>query len=95
MTAYVIFIKDGVKDPDEMAIYAEKADAARGDHPLTPLVFYGDITTLEGPEAEGAVVLAFPDMAAARAWYDSPAYTEARAHRLKGADYRVLLVEGV
>ncbi|MED5524918.1 DUF1330 domain-containing protein [Gallaecimonas pentaromativorans] len=95
MTAYVIFIKDGVKDPDEMAIYAEKAGAARGDHPLTPLVFYGDITTLEGPEAEGAVVLAFPDMAAARAWYDSPAYTEARAHRLKGADYRVLLVEGV
>lgn len=95
MTAYVIFIKDGVKDPDEMAIYAEKAGAARGDHPLTPLVFYGDITTLEGPEAEGAVVLAFPDMVAARAWYDSPAYTEARAHRLKGADYRVLLVEGV
>ncbi|ROQ24139.1 DUF1330 domain-containing protein [Gallaecimonas pentaromativorans] len=95
MTAYVIFIKDGVKDPDEMAIYAEKAGAARGDHPLTPLVFYGDITTLEGPEAEGAVVLAFPDMAAARAWYDSPAYTEARAHRFKGADYRVLLVEGV
>lgn len=95
MTAYVIFIKDGVKDPDEMAIYAEKAGAARGDHPLTPLVFYGDITTLEGPEAEGAVVLAFPDMAAARAWYDSPAYTEARAHRLKGGNYRVLLVEGV
>jgi uncharacterized protein (DUF1330 family) len=34
-------------------------------------------------------------MAAARAWYDSPAYEEARQHRFKGAEYRMLLVEGV
>ncbi|WP_115720132.1 DUF1330 domain-containing protein [Gallaecimonas mangrovi] len=95
MSAYVIFIKDAEKDASEMAIYAEKASAARGEHPLKPLVFYGDVTALEGPEAEGVVVLEFPDMAAARAWYDSPAYTDARRHRLKGGDYRVLLAEGV
>jgi uncharacterized protein (DUF1330 family) len=33
-------------------------------------------------------------MAAARAWYNSPAYQEARLHRMKGAQYRMLLVEG-
>jgi len=34
-------------------------------------------------------------MAAARAWYDSPAYQAAKAHRVKAADYRVIFVEGV
>ncbi|MDP9102679.1 MAG: DUF1330 domain-containing protein, partial [Pseudomonadota bacterium] len=36
-----------------------------------------------------------PDMAAARAWYDSPAYQVAKAHRVNGADYRVIFVEGL
>jgi uncharacterized protein (DUF1330 family) len=49
---------------------------------------------LEGPAAEGVAILRFPDMAAARAWYDSPAYRQAREHRQLGADYRMLLVEG-
>jgi uncharacterized protein (DUF1330 family) len=34
-------------------------------------------------------------MAAARAWYDGPAYREARPLRFKGADYRVLFFEGL
>ena len=33
--------------------------------------------------------------AAARAWYDSPAYQEVAQHRFKGARYRAVLVEGV
>jgi uncharacterized protein (DUF1330 family) len=33
-------------------------------------------------------------MAAAKAWYTSPAYQEARQHRLKGGKFRLLLVEG-
>ncbi|MDP3659929.1 DUF1330 domain-containing protein [Phenylobacterium sp.] len=34
-------------------------------------------------------------MAAARAWYESPAYQEARQHGLKGGEVRVLLLEGL
>ncbi|WP_446718995.1 DUF1330 domain-containing protein [Halomonas sp. SH5A2] len=34
-------------------------------------------------------------MAAARAWYESPAYQEARQHRFQGADYRVFIVDGI
>ncbi|KNC13955.1 hypothetical protein AC790_07045 [Pantoea sp. RIT-PI-b] len=95
MAAYVVFIKDETLDKDELATYAEKAGQARGDHPITPLAFYGELETLEGPSAEGVVVLEFPDVEAAKGWYFSPAYQEAKAHRLKGAKYRVLLVKGV
>ncbi|PLR24813.1 MULTISPECIES: DUF1330 domain-containing protein [Pantoea] len=95
MAAYVVFIKDETLDQDELTAYAEKAGQARGDHPITPLAFYGALETLEGPEAEGVVVLEFPDAEAAKGWYFSPAYQEAKAHRLKGAKYRVLLVNGV
>ncbi|NWA59532.1 DUF1330 domain-containing protein [Pantoea sp. B9002] len=95
MAAYVVFIKDETLDKDELATYSEKAGQARGDHPITPLAFYGALETLEGPEAEGVVVLEFPDAEAAKGWYFSPAYQEAKAHRLKGAKYRVLLVNGV
>lgn len=95
MTAYVIFIRDSIKDAEEMATYGKKAGGARGDHPITPLAFYGAVETLEGPKVDGVVLLSFPDAAAAHAWYDSPAYQDALQHRLKGADYRVCIVDGL
>lgn len=95
MSAYVIFIRDNTLDEQEMVRYADKAAGAADGHPLTPLAFYGAVETLEGDAAEGVVILEFPDMAAAKAWYHSPAYQAARQHRLKGANYRVILTEGV
>ena len=50
---------------------------------------------LEGPEVEGVVIISFPSFKEAKAWYDSPAYREAREHRFRGADYRAVIVEGV
>ena len=49
---------------------------------------------MEGAWSGSVVLLEFPDMAAARDWYDSPAYREARELRWQAADFRVLLVEG-
>ena len=40
------------------------------------------------------VVLEFPSMEKARAWYDSPEYAPALALRLKAANARLILVEG-
>ncbi|MFY1667873.1 DUF1330 domain-containing protein [Pseudomonas sp. Pseu.R1] len=94
MSAYVIFIRDNTTDPTALQQYADMAPAARAGHDITRVAFYGALDVLEGPAAEGAAILRFPDMAAARAWYDSPAYQAAREHRLKGAQYRMLLVEG-
>ena len=95
MSAYAIFIKNSTIDPEELKTYGQKAAGARGDHPITPLAFYGALEVLEGDAAEGVVLLQFPDMDAAKAWYDSPAYQDAKQHRLKAADYRVILAQGL
>ncbi len=95
MPAYAIFIKNSTKDADLLKVYGQKAAGARGDHPLTALAAYGAIETMEGDPAEGVVLLHFPDMDAAKAWYNSPAYQEAKEVRLKAADYRVLFFQGL
>lgn len=95
MAAYIILIREKLRDEAAMQQYAAAAGDARHGHELKALAFYGACETLEGASADGVVILSFPDMSAARAWYDSPAYAAARAHRFQGADYRVLLVDGV
>ncbi len=95
MPAYVVLTREHTHDAKEMERYGDKAKAARGGHDPQPLAFYGDFEVLEGSAMEGAVILRFSDMAAARAWYESPAYQEARKHRFQGADYRVFIVDGV
>jgi uncharacterized protein (DUF1330 family) len=95
MTAYVIFTRERTTDAAELKLYGEKAGAAREGHALTPLAFYGKVDMLEGEPIEGCVVLSFPTMAEAHAWYDSPIYQAAREHRLKGSDYRIFIAEGV
>ncbi|MDO9473676.1 MAG: DUF1330 domain-containing protein [Caulobacter sp.] len=93
--AYVILVRERMIDPEEFATYGQKAREARGGHAVTPLAFYGRQEVLEGPETDGAVILRFPSFAEAQAWYRSPAYQDALQHRLKGAEYRVVIVEGV
>jgi len=95
MTAYVVLTRLHTSDPAELATYSQKAAKARAGHALTPLAAYGQHEVLEGEPIEGAVILSFPTMAEARAWYDSPAYQEARQHRLQGSDYQVFMVEGI
>lgn len=95
MTAYVVYVRDRITDPEEFKKYEGSAPAASIGHPVTPLAFYGSVETLEGAAVDGAVILAFPTLADARAAYDSPLYQEALKHRLKGAEYRVFIVEGL
>jgi uncharacterized protein (DUF1330 family) len=64
-------------------------------HPIKKDVLYGKYEVLEGGEVQGVVILEFPTVADAKAYYDSPRYREAREHRFKAADYRGLIVEGV
>ncbi len=95
MPAYVVFTREETTDEAQLQQYSEKAAAARPGHDLTPLAFYGKFELLEGDPIEGAVILRFADMAAARNWYNSPAYQEALQHRLSGAKYRVFIVQGL
>jgi len=41
------------------------------------------------------VIVSFPTMEEAKAWYNSPAYQAALPYRLKGAEYRVILAQGL
>lgn len=95
MTAYVVYVRDRITDPEEFKKYEESAGAASAGHPVTPLAFYGAVETLEGAPVDGAVILQFPTLADAKAAYDSPLYQNALPHRLKGAEYRVFIVEGL
>jgi len=95
MTAYVVYVRDRITDPEEFKKYEESAGAASAGHPVTPLAFYGAVETLEGAPVDGAVILQFPTLADAKAAYDSPAYQQALTHRLKAAQYRVFIIEGL
>jgi uncharacterized protein (DUF1330 family) len=95
MTAYVIFIRDAITDAESFATYGKMAATAGAGHTMTPHVFYGPLETLEGAAAEGVVIVSFPTMEEAKAWYNSPAYQAALPYRLKGAEYRVILAQGL
>jgi uncharacterized protein (DUF1330 family) len=95
MPAYAIFIREKTRDRAALDVYTPLAQASIEGRPLKVLAAYGGHQSLEGPELEGVVMLEFPSMEEARAWYDSPAYREAREHRFRGADYRAFIVEGL
>lgn len=95
MSAYLVFIRTATKDPAEMKAYSKLAGPSLKGHSGTPLVYYGAQEILEGEAHEGMVIIAFPTVEEAKAWYGSPAYQEAREYRFRGADYQVTLVQGV
>lgn len=94
MASYVIFIRESTRDHSELETYFQKAPAAMVGHAYRVHAAYGPHEVIEGPPVEGVAILEFPSYADAKAWYDSPAYVEAREYRFKGADYRAVIVEG-
>lgn len=94
MSAYMIYVRDRITDPGELKKYEEESAKISTENRLPPLAFYGAIETLEGPKVDGAVILQFSTVADAKAAYDDPLYQTALKHRLKGAEYRVFIVEG-
>ncbi len=95
MAAYVIY-QGEVLDPDAYERYkvlaAESIAAAGGRY----VARGGDIDVLEGEPPPGrTVILEFPTMEAARAWFDAAAYREARAVREQAVVARAYVVDGV
>jgi uncharacterized protein (DUF1330 family) len=95
MSAYLVYVRDRITDPEEFKKYEESASAASVGQPMIPLAFYGAVETLEGIPVDGAVILEFPTVDDAKASYNSPLYQKALQHRLKGAEYRVFIIEGI
>lgn len=95
MPAYIVFIREKTLDTAELETYWSKAPATLEGQPIQVLAAYGHHVSLEGPEVEGVVIAKFPSVDEALAWYNSPAYQDAARHRMQGAVYRGLIVEGV
>lgn len=95
MTVYAIILREGpVTDPEAMAEYLRVGQENRGNFDMKPLVLYGALEAIEGKASDGAVILEFPNMEEAKAWYYSPGYQMAAPHRIRSADYRIMFVEG-
>ena len=95
MPAYVIY-QAAVLDPERYEQYKTRAAASLLAAGGRYLVRGGDIEVLEGDAPAGrTVVLEFPTMADAVAWYHAPEYTEARKLREGAANARMYVVDGI
>ena len=96
MSAYVIVFREtAVTDPEAIAEYQRLSQPKEPTPGLKVLAAYGELTPLEGELPDAAVVIEFPDLESAKAWYFSPHYQAAVAARRKAATFRSLIVEGL
>ena len=95
MTAYVI-VEVNVTDARLYDQYKKLVPATVEKYGGRFAVRGGTVDSKEGGwNPARIVVLEFPSMDRARAWYDSPEYAPALALRLKAANAKLILVEGV
>lgn len=90
---YVI-VEVEVTDPAVFREYAAKAGPTLAAHNAR-LIVRGPARAKEGPVPVGnIVVIEFPSLADAEAWYGSPAYAEILPLRQRAANSRLFIVEG-
>ena len=94
MPAYLIAEME-VSDPETYARYRAQVPGVIAAHGGRFLVRGGTTEAKEGtPPAGRVVVIEFPDMAAARRFYDAPDYQAILPLRLAASRGRLYLVEG-
>lgn len=85
-----------ILDDAQGARYRELAAASIAAYDGRYLVRGATIDAVEGAASTGRLVIVkFPSMAQARAWYASASYAPARVLRETALDRRLLFVEGV
>ena len=95
MPAYMI-ARINVTDPEKYDVYKSLAPIAIKKYGGRYLTRGGAMETLEGAEeTQRMVVLEYPDMATAKAFYDSPEYRKARDARKNAAEGQFVLLEGL
>jgi uncharacterized protein (DUF1330 family) len=95
MPAYVI-VETDVTDPEQYEKYKAASPAAIAAGGGRFLVRGGEHVVLEGDwHPPRLVVLEFEDLEAAKRWYDSEIYQEARKLREGAAGFRAIAVQGV
>jgi uncharacterized protein (DUF1330 family) len=70
MSAYVVFTREKTLDKLELAAHFKDVPATLAGHEVRVLALNGSHEDLEGPSTEGTVILEFPSIKAAKAWYN-------------------------
>ena len=95
MSAYML-IRVAVDDPTQLKAYQAATPAIVEKYHGKFIVRGGSSVTFEGPvESRRLVVIEFPEMSDAKAFYNSPEYVEARRLREGIGSFEFVAVEGV
>jgi uncharacterized protein (DUF1330 family) len=95
MPAYLVYVCHSVDDREELEEYWRVTQVTFEGQDMEVRAAYTPFVVLEGnDEVHGVVIAEFPSYEACRAWYDSPGYVSARQHRIRGASYLGILVDG-
>jgi uncharacterized protein (DUF1330 family) len=95
MPAYIV-ADIRVQDDAKYELYRTRVPASLALYGGRFLVRGGKVETLEGTWSPSRlVILEFPSMERARAWWDSEEYAEAKELRRAASEGKFLLVEGV
>ena len=95
MAAFVI-VDSEIKNLDGMQEYIEKVGATLQPHGGQPIIAGTNIEAIEGDwNPSRIVIVRFPNMESAKAWYNSPAYQEILPIRTANTDDKLILVEGL
>jgi len=95
MTAYII-VEISINNPQEYEAYKKLTPASITAYDGKFIVRGGQTETLEGEwEPERIVVLEFPSVERAKAWWNSDIYSKAKTIRQKVAKTKMIVVGGV
>lgn len=95
MAAYVI-VDVNVTDPETFDRYRQQVPPTIEAYGGRYIVRGGAMETVEGDwSPKRVVVLEFPSVEQAKAWWSSEEYREPKALRQKSADTQMIIVEGV
>jgi uncharacterized protein (DUF1330 family) len=95
MTAYALAHLRTPQINDDVLAYLERIQSTLDPFGGRFLVHGATVEPIEGSWPGTVVIIGFPDVAAARAWYASPAYQEILPLRTNHIEGDVILVEGV
>jgi uncharacterized protein (DUF1330 family) len=95
MVAYLM-VRADVRDKEAYGEYAKRSPAVVEQFGGRYLARGGEVLSLEGPqESRRVVIIEFPSLEQAKAFYDSPEYQSAREFRKDAGQAEFIVVDGV
>jgi len=95
MAAYIV-IRINVTDAEKLKAYQQVTTAIIAKYDGRILARGGEVVSLEGPEESRRIVMIeFPSLERAKAFYDSDEYRSAIELRQGAADFELIAIEGI